>query len=161
MTTPTETVINRLNKVRSLGNGRYLALCPVPEHDDRSPSLSITESDDGRVLLKCFAGCNTQEIVAAIGLEMKDLFHSSTLNPIEKRHYHHRKTIEEIECALWHELLVLLQFLQTRISDRQNWKDSRFRAQCPEFRPMPDNPWDRELLAVRRIRRGLEMRYGN
>jgi hypothetical protein len=36
--------------------------------------LSIREGDDGRVLLKCFAGCKTQDIVASIELKMSDLF---------------------------------------------------------------------------------------
>ncbi|WP_369158832.1 hypothetical protein [Candidatus Thiodiazotropha sp. LNASS1] len=161
MTTPIDLLVSRLERVRSVGNGRFIALCPVSAHDDKSPSLSIAEGDDGRVLIRCFGGCETQAVVNALGLEMKDLFQPSTFSAVEKRHYRHRKAIEEIEYALWHELLVLLQVLQVRISDRKNWKDPRYRAQRPEFRPMPGNPWDRELLAVRRIRRGLEMRYGN
>jgi hypothetical protein len=50
----------------------YKGLCPT--HGDRKPSLSVSEGDDGRVLIKCFAGCATEEVVAALGLEMKDLF---------------------------------------------------------------------------------------
>lgn len=40
------------------------ARCPA--HDDRRPSLSITDGDNGRLLLHCHAGCNYQDIVAAI-----------------------------------------------------------------------------------------------
>ena len=47
-------------------------LCPA--HDDRNASLSVAEGDDGRVLVKCFAGCSVEEIVAELGLEMRDLF---------------------------------------------------------------------------------------
>jgi hypothetical protein len=36
--------------------------------------LSISVGDDGRVLLKCFAGCRTETIVNALGLSMTDLF---------------------------------------------------------------------------------------
>ncbi|MCU7933053.1 MAG: hypothetical protein KZQ90_19845 [Candidatus Thiodiazotropha sp. (ex Codakia rugifera)] len=158
MTAPIDHVINRLEKVRSVGSGRYLSRCPA--HEDRSPSLSVSEGDDGRVLIRCFAGCGVPDIVAALGLEMKDLFHKDGLSQIEKRRYHQRKTIAEIEKALWHELLVLLQFVGTRVSDRQNGCDPRYRLQRPEFQPMNDEPWDRELLATRRIRRGLELRYG-
>jgi len=53
-------------------NGYYMARCPA--HEDLNPSLSITEGDDGQVLVHCFAGCKITEIVAAIGLEEKDLF---------------------------------------------------------------------------------------
>jgi hypothetical protein len=46
----------------------------LPAHDDRDPSLSITEANDGRVLINCFRGCTFDEVVAAIGLEAKDFF---------------------------------------------------------------------------------------
>lgn len=36
--------------------GEYLAFCPA--HDDRNtPNLRVREAEDGRVLLRCFAGC--------------------------------------------------------------------------------------------------------
>lgn len=52
--------------------GGYLALCPA--HEDRTPSLSIGEGHDGRVLLHCWAGCATRDVVAALGLQWSDLF---------------------------------------------------------------------------------------
>lgn len=71
-----EKVIRCLDKVRSSGRNRWMARCPA--HEDRSPSLAITETSDGVVLLKCFAGCTAHQIVNAIGLEMRDLFPGST-----------------------------------------------------------------------------------
>ncbi|MGB3327406.1 MAG: AAA family ATPase, partial [Thermomicrobiales bacterium] len=68
---PIERVLTRLEGVKRAGPG-WMALCPA--HDDRTPSLSITEGDDGRVLVKCFTGCEVSDIVAAIGLEQRDLF---------------------------------------------------------------------------------------
>ena len=68
---PVEKVVGRLEGVREC-NGSWKALCPA--HDDTEPSLSVCEGDDGRALLKCFAGCENPEIVSALGLEMKDLF---------------------------------------------------------------------------------------
>ena len=49
-----------------------MARCPA--HEDRRASLSIGEGDDGRVLIKCFAGCAFEDIVRAVGLEPRDLF---------------------------------------------------------------------------------------
>jgi len=49
-----------------------MARCPA--HDDRSPSLSIRETNDGTILLKCFAGCGAADVVAAVGLTLADLF---------------------------------------------------------------------------------------
>jgi putative DNA primase/helicase len=40
--------------------GYWTAKCPG--HDDRSPSLSISDAGDGTVLVKCHAGC-TQDVV--------------------------------------------------------------------------------------------------
>lgn len=60
-----------LNDVQSAGNG-HMALCPV--HKDTKPSLHVSMGADGRILLKCFAGCSAESIVHAVGLEMKDLF---------------------------------------------------------------------------------------
>ncbi len=52
--------------------GNWLACCPA--HDDKSPSMSVRELDDGRVLIHCFAGCSVAEILSAVGLTFSDLF---------------------------------------------------------------------------------------
>ena len=64
-------LLNRLEKVKGR-KGRWTACCP--SHGDRSPSLAITQLDDGRILLKCFAGCSAYEIVSSVGMDMQDLF---------------------------------------------------------------------------------------
>jgi DNA primase len=66
------TILDRLDGVRETGRGRWLARCPA--HEDRYPSLSIRELDDGRVLLHCFAGCEIGDVIGEIGLAMTDLF---------------------------------------------------------------------------------------
>ena len=53
-------------------NGQYTAKCPA--HDDRVNSLSVSVGRDGRILLHCHAGCTTEAILAAMHLDMKDLF---------------------------------------------------------------------------------------
>ena len=68
---PVEKVLEGLEGAEKNGAG-WKARCPA--HDDREPSLSVHEGDDGRVLLRCFAGCETADVAAALGLEMKDLF---------------------------------------------------------------------------------------
>jgi hypothetical protein len=69
-----EDVLHRLDKVKKSGKG-YQAQCPA--HEDKGPSLSLREGEDGRVLLHCFAGCSTGAVVAAMGLTMADLFPAS------------------------------------------------------------------------------------
>lgn len=72
MTAPIDLVLSRLDKVKAVGAGKWKACCPA--HDDRDPSLSIREAEDGKVLLHCWAGCDTDSITAAIGLSIRDLF---------------------------------------------------------------------------------------
>jgi hypothetical protein len=50
----------------------WAARCPA--HADRNPSLSVAEGADGRVLLRCWAGCETSEILRALGLSWSDVF---------------------------------------------------------------------------------------
>jgi hypothetical protein len=45
-----------------------------PAHEDHTPSLSVHQGHDGRVLLHCHAGCAPEQIAAALGLAMRDLF---------------------------------------------------------------------------------------
>jgi hypothetical protein len=69
---PIDRVLQGLTKVRQRQPGQYSACCPA--HDDRGPSLSVRETPDGAVLLYCHAGCTPEEITAALGLDMADLF---------------------------------------------------------------------------------------
>lgn len=63
--------LDKLENVKPAGNG-FVAVCPG--HDDNAQSLGITEGDDGRVLLQCYAGCQTSHVVEAMGLRLSDLF---------------------------------------------------------------------------------------
>ena len=53
---------------RALGGHRagttWMARCPV--HEDRSPSLSISSGKDGKVLVRCHAGCDQRDLIAAL-----------------------------------------------------------------------------------------------
>lgn len=69
---PAHRLLNRLDRVEHSGQGRWLARCPA--HDDRTPSLTVRETDDGTVLLHCFAGCGADAVMAAVGLRLGDLF---------------------------------------------------------------------------------------
>ena len=52
---------------RALGGRRvgqcWTARCPA--HDDREPSLSIRDAD-GKVLVRCHAGCDQRDVIAAL-----------------------------------------------------------------------------------------------
>lgn len=58
--------------VRQVGDSEWITPCSA--HDDRNASLSLGVGDDGRALVNCHAGCDTADVVAAVGLDMRDLF---------------------------------------------------------------------------------------
>ena len=65
------SILERLEGVRKSGSDKYVACCPA--HADRSPSLAIREMSDGRVLIHCFAGCETEAVLSAVGLTFRDI----------------------------------------------------------------------------------------
>jgi hypothetical protein len=67
-----DRLLNQLDKVKETASGCWLACCPA--HDDRTPSLSIRETTDGTILIHCWAGCGAIDVVAALGMDMRDLF---------------------------------------------------------------------------------------
>ena len=77
-------LLGSLERVKQTGPGRWLARCPA--RDDRSPSLSIRELDDGRVLLHDFAGCSTEDVMEALGLTLSDLFEAPLAHSRPRTH---------------------------------------------------------------------------
>lgn len=68
---PVDTVLSRFPNARRTGSG-WLTNCPA--HEDRRPSLSISEGEDGKVLLHCFAGCSLDAILAGAEIDKASLF---------------------------------------------------------------------------------------
>lgn len=62
---------------------RYSACCPA--HEDEHPSLSVAEGHEGKILVKCFAGCTVGAVCSALGIELSDLFESPTSNQGEQK----------------------------------------------------------------------------
>lgn len=88
-----EIILSKLAKVRKMGADRWMACCPA--HGDKSPSLSIRETSDGRVLLHCWVGCGANEILESIGLDFDALFPEKLTNhsPRERMPFSHREAM--------------------------------------------------------------------
>lgn len=84
-----QPLLDRLDRVRRSGKG-WMARCPA--HDDGTASLSVSEAPD-KVLVCCFAGCRTDDVLAAVGLAFKDLFPPRHWpeSPQERREYRRRQ----------------------------------------------------------------------
>ena len=106
-----QSLLASLKKVRSTGPGAWLACCP--SHEDRSPSLSVRITQEGVVLLHCFAGCDVEEVAGAMGVDLTDLFPEDiqrdmvgpVKNPVPAR---------DILLALLDEVMVLEMVLHDR-----------------------------------------------
>lgn len=57
-----ETVAKALGGHRAGAN--WMARCPA--HDDSSPSLAISAGSNGKVLVRCHAGCDQRDVIAAL-----------------------------------------------------------------------------------------------
>lgn len=68
---PTQQLLARLQGVIAIGKG-WRARCPA--HEGRSASLAIAQGDNGTLLIHCFAGCPVVDVLAAVGLQVSDLF---------------------------------------------------------------------------------------
>lgn len=77
-----ETLLSRLQKVKSTSRGRWMCSCPA--HEDKSPSMHIQLLDDGKILINCKAGCDTYSILQSIGLDWSDVMPESPTHHRQK-----------------------------------------------------------------------------
>lgn len=119
-----DTILQRLDKVKKIGPGKWSACCPAHDSHSRA-SLVIRELDDGRVLLHDFGGCSVGEVLQAIGADFADLFPSTAgfhLPPV-KRPF---SAWDALNCLAF-EALVLLQCASRLSSGAPLSEDERSR----------------------------------
>jgi hypothetical protein len=63
--------ITRFDKPKRTPKGGYVCRCPA--HDDKTASLSVSQSDTGKLLVNCFASCAVEEVLGRVGLKLSDL----------------------------------------------------------------------------------------
>jgi 5S rRNA maturation endonuclease (ribonuclease M5) len=59
-----EAILAKFERVERSG-ASYKVLCPA--HADKNPSLSISQTSEGKILFKCHAGCTFEQIIAKLG----------------------------------------------------------------------------------------------
>lgn len=99
------TILQRFNNVQQVGPASWKCNCPA--HQDGQASLSVTDKG-GKIMLHCFAGCDTGAVVQAAGLRMADLFDQGQQIPqpssygLTLRTYAMAKHLEIAQLATWH-----------------------------------------------------------
>ncbi len=131
MSGPADALLARLDKVRTTGPSRWIACCPA--HTDKSPSLAIRELEDGRILIRCFGGCPTNDVLVAIGLEFSDLYPETDRYQVhpERRPF---PAADVLKCLAREALVVSIAGHALR-----------------EAKPLSDPDYERLTLAVERI----------
>jgi DNA primase (bacterial type) len=97
---PSALLLPRLEGVITTGKG-WRARCPA--HGGKSASLSIAEGDNGTLLLHCFAGCSAHDVLAAIGLQVGDLYMRKDLRsmtPAERSQFRQAALLPRWRAAL-------------------------------------------------------------
>ena len=110
-----DALLSRLNGVKRTGKDRWLARCPA--HDDKSPSLSIRELPDGRILLHDFASCSIEEILNSVELTFDALFPERAIGnhiPRERRPFNS----SDVLAALTFEINVASIILDRMVNDK-------------------------------------------
>lgn len=125
--------------------GYFSAKCPA--HEDRNPSLSISEGEDSRVLVKCHAGCSAEDVAGALGLTMRDLFpepepeQAAPLRVVERSERPKRQTKTEYP---YHDEHGELLYVVERI---ENPKGKTFTVKTP----LGDGGWTSGLNGRRKV----------
>ena len=99
-------------QVKKYGNGKAQALCPA--HPDKEASLTTTQGNDGKTLLKCHAGCSSESVVLAAGLKMADLFSENRLSEERRRMYIESREKRKIE-AVYNYVSINGEYAYTKI----------------------------------------------
>ena len=136
----TDDLLARLDGVVTSANG-WEARCPCRQ-DDRNPSLSVHENDDGQVLMHCHrnGGCGTEDILDAIGLKVTDLFDKDPQKAAGREYPKiEQKKLKFVEAYDYQDADGALLFQKVRFSEPDGKKTFRQR------KPDGKGGWDYKL----------------
>ncbi len=108
-------------------------------HDDKRQSLHISLADDGKILMKCHAGCDVTDILARVGKTTKDLF-----PPRERKQARPTATPHALTTYNYvdEDGTVLYQAVRKQYPDHKEFFQRK---------PKPGGGWDHRLGDVRRV----------
>lgn len=135
-TTPIDRILAAIELAtgpgKKTGPNRYELRCPA--HPDHEPSLGLTCNSQDQALLYCQAGCNTADVLGAVGLAMRDLY---PIRPDDRR------TDPVVATYRYVDETGVLLFEVLRTASK------KFRQRRPD--PVKPNAWIYNLDGVRRV----------
>lgn len=131
-------ILSRLQKVKKSGPASWMARCP--SHDDKTASLVITDAGDGKVLLNCFAGCDTHSILQSIGMDWDDVMPEKAIG--------HRISPTKPVIYATEAIGLIRQECQIVLLCAMYYRKGKH---------VTDDDWERVLLAMERINKALEL----
>ncbi len=114
-------VLERFDGVRQIGPGKWRARCPG--HGSKSQSLAVADVD-GRVLLKCFAGCETEAVLNAINMTFSDLYDQpiGEHKPTQRSPWTARDVLDLVLVEAHVVGIVASDMLQKQTISEQDWR---------------------------------------
>lgn len=118
-----DALLSRLQGVQGR-NGRWRCICPAHKSQHKSKTLAVRD-DGGTVLLHCFAGCSVHEVLAAVGMDVSDLFPPTTEHRKPKKR---EFSTREVAQALRSEAMVAFVLLADIAAGKALTRSDRERA---------------------------------
>lgn len=129
------------------GNG-WKGHCPA--HSDKSPSLSISQGADTRILLNCHRNCNIDSICAALNISKSDLYppkQTQAKQTQAKPTY----TLDKVYDYKDENGVLLFQTVRKRLKDPAKWPPDTRRKDFKQRAPDGKGNWVWSLAGVKRI----------
>lgn len=127
-------IVSRFQSPKKNGNNSFMVRCPC--HNDNTQSLSISE-ENGKILLNCFAGCRTEDILHSVGLEMKDLFSdkpSFTTPKPPSVEYIYSDKLKKIRYYKWDKGQWKKSFYWQHKDESGNWQGGKGNCKVPLYK---------------------------
>jgi len=138
--------LSRLQGVKRRGENKFIACCPA--HDDKDPSLSLTERD-GKILLHCWSGCSALSVVESLGLTLGDLFLERDYSPpmafAQREFSARRKREKALEAA---RLVVALAESDRKAGKRQSLQDRKRELEAVKVLALAGVEYDPEIVLM-------------
>ncbi len=131
-----DEVLSWFEGARQNGTG---VMVRCPNHEDKKQSLHISLADDGKILMKCHAGCDVDDVLARVGKATKDLF-----PPRERKQARSTATPHVLTAYDYvdEDGNLLYQAVRKQYPDRKEFFQRK---------PKPGGGWDYSLGDVRRV----------